>query len=149
MNLLPNDLIFLIYEFSHNKALKIINKRFYKYTRKRKQLFIKNFKNKEIGFKYKLIRWKHFFNENYSYRPSMYFEKSQTFILNCKNIGINIGTITNNKIVPSKEIEKILIPESKVCGNSVYNLRGYYYYWTFVYIKTADKELFNEYLLLF
>ena len=149
MTYLSNDLKFIIYQYGKNKSLKISNKEFYDYLEEKKEFFLNKADNQQITFKYKLIRWKQKFSENYSYRPSMYFENSQDFILDKNNLGINIGEIINDEIVPSKELENLLIPLSEIIENSISSFKGIVYYWTIGKIKTDDMELFKEYCLLF
>ena len=147
---IPNDLLFNILEFSGNKNLILVNKNFYNFILKQREFFLKYIDSNPILLKYKLIRWKQRFEEDFQYRPSMCVEDEKIFKIDSSNVGIKIGYIINNKLEYSNELENNLIPVSSINENTRRNTyAGSVLYWTIKEIKTDNLDLIKKYNILF
>lgn len=147
VNTIPNEIMFKILEFSENRNMKYIDKNFYKYIFNLRKNFIEKLKTKPIEIKYKLTRWKKKVYNNIQYRPSMYVENEQKYLIYDNKI--NIGKLTDKNINFTKEFEDKIVPTSYIKENSTYNeFVGYVTYWTVKDVYTDDTELYQYYYLL-
>lgn len=149
MNSLPNDIKYNILELCENKNMIFIDKSFFNYIQKERNIFYKNIIENPIEIKYKLIRWKKKYSEEHNYRPSMYFEKEDNiFILDKDNIGLNIGTIENDIINYSKDFEDEVVPLSFMKEDNISTFSGYVIYWTVNQVWVDNIKVLKKYNLL-
>ena len=147
---IPNEILMNILEYSENKNLILNNKSFYNFILNKRKLFLKDLDTNPILIKYKLIRWKQRFCENYQYRPSMYGEPEKVFVIDRNNAGLKIGNIFNDKIEYSKDLENELVPVSSIKENTRANTyAGTVLYWTLSETTSENLELIKKYNILF
>ena len=149
VNIIPNEIMFRIFELSENKNLIYLDKSFNNYIKLIRINFVNKIKNRPIKINYQLIRWKEKYKENFKYRPSMCVEPERIFNLDINNLGLNIGYLNDNNINFTKDFEDQVVPTSYIKEVNPYiHYTGYVTYWTIRSAYTEDIELFKEYCLL-
>jgi len=142
MKYLPNDVLLNIWSFVGPRTL-YLDKKLLTLINVLRNEFINN----PIKIKYKLIRWKRKFHEEYYGRPSMCVEPYKYIEINEK---LYIGKVAYNKSLSfSKDIEDKIIPVSymNLADSPIY--KGSVIYWTVKDVICDDSiERLERYCLL-
>lgn len=154
MDLLDKECCYIIWEFIGNIAI-FLNKELIEILKIKRKTFIE----KPLRIYYKLAKIKEIHTySNYNYnerqpRPTIVVEKNTKYIdlSGCLPFG---KLISYNKILPSDQLNDILVPIKKkvdIGGNRYFNYKFKLYYWEIfsIFCRKDDIERAKIYELLF
>jgi hypothetical protein len=150
MNYLPNDIKYLIFEFSENKNMRILCKDFKDYLDLVRESFLELLDNEKLFIKYQLAKYERKINGQ-SYRQKKFLEDCKKIIINRKNINNQFVTCKENNLKFDKKFLENLIPCSEFTENYSMNeiFRGYLIFWEVENIEINNLQIFKKLQLLY
>jgi len=146
---IPNDIMYVILEFSNNKNLQLVSKDFNNYLNEIRDSFLKSLDKNILKIKYQLRKHKRYITgyDDYHHEKSE-LEDENEIIINKKNINTKIGNIVNNQINFNYNFTENLIPVSYFKETSSKRFNGILVFWTINNISMNDLLIFKRYLVL-
>ena len=140
---LPKDILFYIFEFGGKNTF-YLDKNLLHFVNEKRKYFIQN----PITIHYSLIRFakRQTANVMRNHRPSICFESEKTIDISSN---INIGIVNlDGTIIPSKQLENIIIPIQKEKYETITTYYSKIYYWKIHNIYTQNIQQAINYSLL-
>lgn len=154
MVVINKECCYIIWEFVGNNAI-FLNKELIELLNLKRRSFIE----RPLRIYYKLAKFKEIYNNSKYFskkkisRPSILVERETKFIDLSGNIPFGKLNLIN-KILPSDEIHKIIVPKPRrveIGGNKFFNYKFKIYYWEIfsIFCKKKDISRAKIYQLLF
>ena len=152
---LPDDILFIIYEYSYNDNINSINKSFYNYLNEMKDSFKNSLIQAPIIVNYTISEWKDCIFEINS-RPNLESIKRKNFNISLDNYSNNLFVVIDYKIRPSLGQNNYLINLETIDNKSnetIFDIFGYATYWSVTFNDEisliSNDRRFRYYMLLF